>query len=204
VSTDQRFINRALVEAARQHARVVRLKGGDPMLFGRAQEEIDALVDASIEFEVVPGVTAALAAASQMGVPLTRRGVSRSVTFATARSGPGQRESDWVRAATHSDTTVLYMGAEHAAEIGQILVDAGLPEDLPVAVVERASLEDARSRRATLADLAGGRIDGILTPAVLCIGRVFAVEDEASLMQTARTAAAPTATEALGAAGGAR
>ena len=87
VSTEQRFINRALVEAARTHDVVVRLKGGDPMLFGRAQEELDALADAGIECEVVPGVTAALAAAATLQVSLTRRGVSRNVAFLTARHG---------------------------------------------------------------------------------------------------------------------
>src|SRR5678815_708352 len=90
VSTEQRFIIRALIEAARTHETVVRLKGGDPMIFGRAQEEIDALSDAGVAFEVVPGVTAALAASAELNVSLTRRGLSRSVVFATPRIGDEQ------------------------------------------------------------------------------------------------------------------
>ena len=100
-SASQRFINRRLVDSARRHRVVVRLKGGDPMLFGRAQEEIDALREAGIEFEVVPGVTAALAAAAQIDCPLTVRGASRSVAFVTPRLGRGEPGGDgWLRAAT--------------------------------------------------------------------------------------------------------
>src|SRR5512139_1329964 len=94
-STAQKFINKRLVDAARTHAVVVRLKGGDPMLFGRAQEEIDALQSAGIEFEVVPGITAALAASAELGVSLTRRGVSRNVAFVTPRIGEAESASDW-------------------------------------------------------------------------------------------------------------
>ncbi len=95
-STLQRFINKRLIDAALKHAVVVRLKGGDPMLFGRAQEEIDALHAAGIRCEVVPGVTAALAASAELQISLTRRGVSRNVTFVTPRVGAGEDASDWV------------------------------------------------------------------------------------------------------------
>src|SRR6266436_8545411 len=95
-STAQSFINKRLVDAARKHAVVVRLKGGDPMLFGRAQVEIDALRKAGIDFEVVPGVTAAQAAAAELGVSLTRRGVARKVAFVTPRAGAGEPANDWV------------------------------------------------------------------------------------------------------------
>jgi uroporphyrin-III C-methyltransferase len=174
ISTDQRFIDRALVEAARHHARVVRLKGGDPMLFGRAQEEIDALEAAGVVYHVVPGVTAALAAAAELRIPLTRRGVSRSVSFATARAGRGLDGDDaWVRAMAGADTGILYMGAEHACELARTLIDAGKPAGTPVAIVERASLPDARTVRTTLAALARGEQADIGTPAVLCVGEVF-------------------------------
>src|SRR5205814_4234535 len=99
VSTEQRFINRSLIEAARNHAMVVRLKGGDPMLFGRAQEELDALAAAGIECEVVPGVTAALAAAATLQVSLTRRGIARTVAFVTPRVGRDETASEWLPAA---------------------------------------------------------------------------------------------------------
>ena len=186
ISTDQRFIDRALVEAARHHARVVRLKGGDPMLFGRAQEEIDALEAAGIEYHVVPGVTAALAAAAQLRTPLTQRGLSRSVTFATARNGRGTESDEaWAQAIAGSDTGILYMGVEHAAELAQALVAAGKPASTPVAVVERASLPDARTLHSSLAGLIRGDLGTIGTPAVLCVGEVFAERSEAALAAAA-------------------
>jgi uroporphyrin-III C-methyltransferase len=107
ISTEQRFINRSLIEAARIHATVVRLKGGDPMVFGRAQEELDALAQAGIECEVVPGVTAALAAAATLGVSLTRRGVARTVAILTPRVGKGESASEWLPAALGADSVVL-------------------------------------------------------------------------------------------------
>src|SRR5258706_160976 len=111
VSTEQRFIHRALIEAARTHDVVVRLKGGDPMMFGRAQEELDALAAAGIETEVVPGITAALAAASTLKVSLTRRGIARTVSFLTPRVGKGETASQWLPAAMSADTVWRYMAA---------------------------------------------------------------------------------------------
>jgi uroporphyrin-III C-methyltransferase len=110
-SSAQRFINKRLVDAARRYRIVVRLKGGDPMLFGRAQEEICALEHAGIEYEVVPGVTAALAAAADLGVSLTQRGAARSVAFVTPRVGEGEAPSQWARTVAAADTAVIYMGA---------------------------------------------------------------------------------------------
>src|SRR5260221_5304410 len=111
VSTERRFINRQLVEAARTNAIVVRLKGGDPMIFGRAQEELDALAAAGVDCEVVPGVTAALAAAATLGVSLTRRGIARTVAFVTPRVGRGETASEWLPAALAADSVILYMAA---------------------------------------------------------------------------------------------
>jgi uroporphyrin-III C-methyltransferase len=122
VSTEQRFIHRALIEAARTHAVVVRLKGGDPMMFGRAHEELDALAAAGIETEVVPGVTAALAAASTLKVSLTRRGIARTVSFLTPRVGKGETASEWLPAAMSADTVVLYMAAGAGPEIARALI----------------------------------------------------------------------------------
>ena len=174
VSTDQRFINRNLVEAASKYAIVVRLKGGDPMIFGRAQEEIDALTDAGIAFEVVPGVTAALAASAQLGISLTRRGVARSVTFATPRIGPNEIESDWLTSTAAADTAVLYMAAGQAAQIAAALIAEGKPSSTPVAIVENATLENERRIFTSLAGLTAStlNLDG---PALLCIGEVFTV-----------------------------
>ncbi len=174
VSTDQRFINRNLVEAASKYAIVVRLKGGDPMIFGRAQEEIDALTEAGIAFEVVPGITAALAASAQLGISLTRRGVARSVTFATPRIGPNEIESDWLTSTAAAETAVLYMAAGQAAQIAAALIAEGKPSSTPVAIVENATLENERRIFTSLAGLTAStlNLDG---PAVLCIGEVFAV-----------------------------
>ncbi|MBI2312000.1 MAG: uroporphyrinogen-III C-methyltransferase [Betaproteobacteria bacterium] len=182
VSTEQRFINRSLVEAARKHEIVVRLKGGDPMLFGRAQEEIDALEAAGIEFEVVPGVTAALAAAADLGVSLTRRGLSRSVTLATPRVGAGEEATDWAAGVTHGGTAVLYMGVGQAPEIAAALLSRGLSPHTPVSVVESASLPDSRSFQFPLSELRRAAENGIEGPAVILLGEVFrqapAVQDD--------------------------
>lgn len=153
VSVSQAFISRRLVTAARRHAMVVRLKGGDPMLFGRAQEEIDALEAAGIAVEVVPGVTAALAAAAELRVPLTRRGVARSVAFVTPRAGRGETEGNWQAVAAAADTVAFYMGAGEAQRITDALIAAGRPGATRVAFVESASLPGARHARTTLRDL---------------------------------------------------
>src|SRR5689334_20522031 len=134
LSTAQHFINKRLVDAARRHKVVVRLKGGDPTLFGRAHEEIVFLKKNKIPFQVVPGVTAALAAAADVGTSLTRRGVARSVAFVTPRVGKDQPDSSWVGAALAADTVAIYMGAGEADAIRRDLLAAGKPGSTPVAV----------------------------------------------------------------------
>jgi uroporphyrin-III C-methyltransferase len=185
VSTDQRFINRSLVEAASRYENIVRLKGGDPMMFGRAQEEINALKDAGIAFEVVPGITAALAASSQLGISLTQRGIARSVVFATPRVGPNERESDWSASVVNADTAVLYMAAGEAPQIAARLIAEGKPASTPVAVVESASLPEEQRIFTTLAGLTASslRLSG---PAVLCIGEVFAQDVSAEVNPSIR------------------
>jgi uroporphyrin-III C-methyltransferase len=153
-STAQRFINKRLVDAAQKYQTVVRLKGGDPMLFGRAQEEIEALEDAGIEYQVVPGITAALAASADLGVSLTRRGLSRSVAFVTPRVGPGEAENDWVQAVIAADTVALYMASGEAEEISARLASAGKSVDTPVAIVENASLPNRQTTFSTIGNLA--------------------------------------------------
>ena len=153
-STPQAFIERLLVHEARAGRRVVRLKGGDPMVFGRAGEEIDALRAAGIDFEVVPGVTAGLAAAAGLGAPLTDRRAAQGVAFVTGHAQPGGREPDWAALARSGLTLVVYMGMRRAAAIAQALCEGGAPAGTPVAVVVRASLEGARERIVTLGELA--------------------------------------------------
>jgi uroporphyrin-III C-methyltransferase len=172
-STVQQFINKRLIDAARRHKVVVRLKGGDPMLFGRAQEELDALSAAGIRCEVVPGVTAALAASAELGVSLTRRGVSRSVAFVTPRVGEGEKANDWVKVALAAETVALYMGAGEAGAIAAALIAAGKPGRTPVAIAENVSLEGSTVVAGILQDLeilAAQRGNG---PAVVLIGDVW-------------------------------
>ena len=173
-ATAQQFINKRLTDAARRHGVVVRLKGGDPMLFGRAHEEIASLKAAGIDVEIVPGVTAALAAAAESGISLTQRGVARSVAFVTPRVGEGAAPSEWARVVAAADTSVIYMGAGQAREITAALLDAGAPRSLPLLVVENATLPGARSFALTLETLPRLAGLGVTGPALIMLGRVFA------------------------------
>ena len=189
VSTEQRFIHRALIEAARSHDIVVRLKGGDPMMFARAQEELDALRDAGIEHEVVPGVTAALAAAATLRVSLTRRGVARTVTFLTPRVGKDETASEWLPAALGADSVILYMAAGASQAIAASLIDAGKDAATPVALVESATLAEEKSLFTTLGALRAEALPRAAGPVVMCVGEVFrdrsgvAAIDSESLMR---------------------
>ena len=174
-ATAQQFINKRLVDAARKHRVVVRLKGGDPMLFGRAQEEIAALRAAGVEYEVVPGVTAALAASAELGVSLTQRGVARSVAFVTARVGAGERASAWANAAVQADTAVIYMGVGQAQEIASTLIARGMRPDTTVAIIENASLPSARRVTLRLAELPLAAAHGFTGPALIMVGAALAV-----------------------------
>ena len=173
VSTEQRFINRAIVEAAKTHATVVRLKGGDPMVFGRAQEEIEALDAAHVPWEVVPGVTAALAASASLGVSLTRRGVSRSVAFLTPRAGRGEQAADWIPAAMGADSVALYMAAGASQAIARDLIAAGKPATTPAVLVENASLPAEARHFTTLRALAAWPRPQAAGPVVMLVGEVF-------------------------------
>ena len=173
-STAQRFINKRLADAARAHRVVVRLKGGDPMLFGRAHEEIEYLSAENIPVEIVPGVTAALAASSELRISLTKRGAARSVTFVTPRVGEGERPSGWVGAVLAADTAAIYMGAGEAEAIAGALMAAGKPGSTPVAVVESASLPGSRARFGFLRDLPGLAPALPAGPTLILLGEVYA------------------------------
>lgn len=138
-ATTQQEINALLVAQARSHACVVRLKGGDPSLFGRLDEELQAVAAAGLEAEVVPGITAASAAAAQFQQPLTRRGSGRSVAFATAMTRTGE-----LHASRSADTEVFYMAGRQLAPLSKGLLDAGWPADTEVSVVSRAGWPDMR------------------------------------------------------------
>jgi uroporphyrin-III C-methyltransferase len=184
-STAQHFINKRLLDAARRYGVVVRLKGGDPMLFGRAHEEISFLQENAIEVEIVPGVTAALAASAELGISLSRRGLARSVTFVTPRVGTGERSSSWVKAAAAADTAAIYMGAGEGPAIAAALIAAGKPRSTPIALVENASLPEGHVSYGTLADLP--RLSG--GPVLILVGEVYREAAEAVRERKASQAA---------------
>ena len=174
-SSTQAFINARLVDAVQRYRVVVRLKGGDPMVFGRAQEEIDALAAAGYGVEVVPGVTAALAAAADIGVSLTRRGMSRSLALVTPRIGDVEGESHWLACAAHADTVAIYMAREDAGAVSRALMDSGRPASTPVVIVVNASLAtDSVQLGTTLGALEQIAQSGMSGPALILIGDVFA------------------------------
>ncbi|HEY2816798.1 MAG TPA: uroporphyrinogen-III C-methyltransferase [Casimicrobiaceae bacterium] len=170
----QRFINKRLIDAARRYTVVVRLKGGDPLLFGRAQEEIAALEAARVAYEIVPGITAAMAGAAAVGTSLSQRGTVRSVALATPRVGDGEDPSDWIKAFSAADAGAIYMAIGEAATIAEQLIARGKPASLPVAVIENASLPDERIVRTTLARLHSLDARDFAGPTLLLIGPQFA------------------------------
>jgi uroporphyrin-III C-methyltransferase len=176
-STAQHFINKQIVDAAREHGVVVRLKGGDPMLFGRADEEMRALEAAGIDYEIVPGITAALAGAASLRRSLTLRGVARSVALATHSRAADSAE---IREQVNADSLVFYMGRDSAPEIARQLIDAGRAGETPVAIVEACSTSRERSLTLTLGALAAGDAQAWLDPvqpSLLMIGDAFAARD---------------------------
>ena len=164
-STGQAAIDAMLVRSAQDYAVVVRLKGGDPSIFGRLEEELAALANHGIECEVVPGVTAALAAAADTLRPLTRRGSGRSVSLTTAMTREGQ-----VQASRSADTEVFYMAGRQLARLGRGLRAAGWAADAPVCVVSRAGWPDAISSQHVLADLASAAVLHAGRPTVVTVG----------------------------------
>ena len=179
-SAAQLFINRMLVNSAKKYRLVVRLKGGDPMLFGRADEELGALENAGIDYEIVPGITAALAAASAVARPLTKRGVARSVAFFTASTAPGEPEQ---AALPDCDTLVQYMGGREAAQTAERLLAQGRKPGTPAVVIENASLPEQRIWHTTLAALRHGlpEADGSASgPVLVMIGEALAARQAAA------------------------
>jgi uroporphyrin-III C-methyltransferase/precorrin-2 dehydrogenase/sirohydrochlorin ferrochelatase len=177
-SKSQDEINRLLVSLARQGKHVVRLKSGDPLVFGRAGEEMAALREAGIAYEVVPGITAALAAAADFGLPLTLRGVASSLVFTTGHDLKGRSLPDWARLAISGATVAVYMGRSIAADVAARLIAAGLAPDTAVAVVENASRDDKRLLHGTLADLpALEDRDDLTGPVITIIGDAVAGAD---------------------------
>ena len=169
----QEDINALMVRLAREGKRVVRLKGGDPFIFGRGGEEIESLAAQGIGFEVVPGVTAAAGAAAYAGIPLTHRDYAQSCVFVTGHLKKGAIEFDWRAIARPRQTVAVYMGVGGVEAICRGLVEHGLASDLPAALVENATLAKQRVIEGTLASLpAAAAAAAVRPPALLIVGEV--------------------------------
>jgi uroporphyrinogen III methyltransferase / synthase len=179
-SVSQAEIERLLLEHGGAGREVVRLKGGDPFVFGRGGEEAESLREAEIPFEVVPGVTAGVAAAAYAGIPVTHRDAASAVAFLTGHEDPAKPESalDWEALASFPGTLVIYMGVRRLGAIAQRLIAAGRPVTEPAALVQRGTFADQRVVTATLESIAAAaERDGVRAPAIAIIGPVAALHE---------------------------
>ena len=175
VEMDQDGINALLVEHGRAGKRVVRLKGGDPFVFGRGGEEAEALAAAGVDFEVVPGITSAIAAPAYAGIPVTHRGLSTHVTIVTGHEDPakGRTDVDWEALARAGGTLVILMGAARIADIAARLVAGGRSADTPVAAVRNGTRPDQTTVHATLATISDA---DVAAPSAIVVGDVAALD----------------------------
>jgi uroporphyrin-III C-methyltransferase len=177
-SASQDDISETLIDLAREGKRVVRLKGGDPFVFGRGGEEIRALAAAGIRFRVIPGITAGVAAPAMAGIPVTDRSVNASIAFLTGHEAGGSESDgdsrvDWSALVQAFPVLVFYMGAKNLPQIARRLMDAGLHGDTPVAVMASATLPDEATSIADLASAANGDLTAA-SPAIVIVGDVVA------------------------------
>jgi uroporphyrin-III C-methyltransferase len=191
-------ICRMLVAFAREGLTVVRLKGGDPFVFGRGGEELEACREAGVACHVVPGVTAALAAGAGAGAPLTHRGAAQAVTFVTGHAKAGEApDLDWPALARANQTVVIYMGLATAGAIAARLLHAGRARSTPALIVENASLPTERRIATTLGAL-GAAVQGLDGPALLMVGEAMALADVGSAHGPRTFSPAPALLERLG------
>jgi uroporphyrin-III C-methyltransferase len=183
----QEEINALLIHRARQGRRVVRLKGGDPFVFGRGGEEALALAQVGITFEVVPGVSSAVAVPAYAGIPVTHRDHVSSVTIVTGH-GRHPRESadvNWETLAKVGGTLVILMGVDTLPHVARQLLDGGLPDDTPAAVIQQGTIHQQRTVTGTLANIAErARRANIISPAIIVIGSVVALRDSLNWFET--------------------
>lgn len=174
-STPQPFIERLMIAEARRGHAVVRLKGGDPFIFGRGGEECDALRDAGIEHEVINGITSGLAAATALGIPLTHRDLCHGAILVTGHAGPGKR-IDWRALAATRFPLIIYMGARQVEHIAAELIAGGLDPGIPAAAISSATRPDQRSVRTQLSTLgAAMEAAALASPCILVIGEIAAL-----------------------------
>ena len=172
----QTEINDLLIEKAREGKVVVRLKGGDPFVFGRGGEECQALAQAGIRYEIVPGVSSAVAVPAYAGIPVTQRGTTTSFAVIAGHTGDTESDIDWA-GISHIGTLVFLMGVEHMLEIVQRLIAHGRSSDTPVAVIQDGTTENQIVVTGTLADIVE-KAEGIRPPAVLIVGEVVRLREQ--------------------------
>jgi uroporphyrin-III C-methyltransferase len=183
-ATPQEFIERLLVQYARQGMIVARLKGGDPFVFGRGGEELEALRAAGVDVEVIPGITAGIAAPATLGIPVTHRDVSRGVILVTGHSKDGA-EPDWPALARTGLTLVIYMGLARLGEIAAALIAGGMPGDTPAGAIENATLKTQRHALGTVAGLPRAVNEARLaSPAIIIVGDVVRYASEFGVRTT--------------------
>jgi uroporphyrinogen III methyltransferase/synthase len=180
-SVSQDEINALLIKLAREDKRVVRLKGGDPFVFGRGSEEAQSLNDASVEFEIVPGVTAGIAAPAYAGIPVTHRGLATSVTFVTGHEDPTKpnTQTNWDAVAKTGGTVVVYMGMKTLRSIADALIEGGMSRDIPAAAIQWGTRGRQRTVVATLDTLpAKAEAQRLTAPVIIVIGWSVVLRDE--------------------------
>ena len=179
-SPKQEDITRRLISLARQGRRVLRLKGGDPFVFGRGGEEGMALARAGIPFRIIPGISAGIGGLAYAGIPVTHRTVNQSVTFLTGhdQSGATPTRIDWAAVARASEVLVIYMGLKHLGRIVRQLMEAGRAADEPVAIVTDATLPGQRVLETTLGNAERDAASaGLVPPAIICVGPVVSLRE---------------------------
>lgn len=182
-SVTQTEINELLVKLAREGKRVVRLKGGDPFVFGRGSEEAQVMNDSSVPFEVVPGITAGIAAPAYAGIPVTHRGLSTSVTFVTGHEDPTKpsTQTNWTALAKSGGTIVLYMGSKTLPAISDALLEGGMPGEVPAAAIQWGTHPRQRTVVATLETIAAKAAEqNVTSPVIIVIGWSVVLRDELS------------------------
>ena len=173
-SAKQRDISLQLVELAQQGKRVLRLKGGDPFMFGRGGEEAQTLVQHGVSIHIIPGISAGIGGLAYAGIPATHRDVNQAVTFVTGHDQAGETPAslNWTALAQGGQVLVIYMGMKHAKRIADALIEAGRPADEPVAVVSQATTPNQAVLETTLENLATDiAASGLAPPAIVCVGR---------------------------------